>query len=209
MSGIDDMVLEITDRLTVKGAARDAALLESRQIVRLAANAIRALHRGESDAAEDALSAGREMVASMKRNLTMHPDLYWAGYVQDAQKEIAEAHLVAAMIAARTLPAPSQIGVEDAPFLNGLAEAASEMRRYILDIIRRGGPDEMEEAERALNLVDDVYINLITVDFPDALTGGLRRTVDSLRAVLERTRGDLTISMRQAVLARALMDAQR
>lgn len=207
MSSIDNTVGEIAARLQVKNSARDTALVDSRQAVRRAANAIRALHRGDWDLAEENLAAGREMVAATQRDLQGYPDVYWAGYVQDGQKEIAEAHLVSSMIRGTPLPSPEDLGVEDAPYLNGMAEAASEMRRYVLDIIRRGGEQEMAEAERVLHTMDDVYINLITVDFPDAITGGLRRTVDSLRAVLERTRGDLTISIRQADLARALSRA--
>jgi translin len=208
MSGIDGIVADISGRLQLKNEARDRALVDSRQIVRHAANAIRALHRGEYDLAEAQLSAGREMISGTRRQLDNHPDVYWAGYVQDAQKEFAEANLVAAMIRDAAIPTPVDLGVENAPYLNGLAEAASEMRRYILDTIRRGGSDEMRDAERILGVMDDVYINLITVDFPDSVTGGLRRTVDALRAVLERTRGDLTISIRQAELARALTSRQ-
>jgi translin len=144
------------------------------------------------------------MVFATRRDLADHPDLYWAGYVQDAQKEFAEANIVAAIIQDADVPGPAKIGVESAPYLNGLAEAASEMRRYILDIIRKGGSQEMDEAERVLRVMDDIYTNLITVDYPDTITGGLRRTVDALRAVLERTRGDLTISIRQAQLEQAL-----
>lgn len=204
MSNIDGTVTDIIGRLDVKNQARDRALVESRQIIRHAATGIRALHRGEHERAQESLTAGRDMVQNTKRDLENYPDLYWAGYVQDAQKEIAEAFVVTAMLLDRDLPQPDTLGVEDAPFLNGMAEAASEMRRYVLDIIRRGGEEEMREAERVLQLMDDVYTNLITVDYPDAITGGLRRTTDSLRAVLERTRGDLTISIRQAELARAL-----
>lgn len=204
MSEIDTIVTEITSSLQLKNAARDRALVGSRQTVRHAANAIRALHRGESEAAEQHLRQGREMVVAARQDLLGHPDVYWAGYVQDAQKEFAEANLVAAMIGKGDMPRPEDLGVEHAPYLNGMAEAASEMRRYVLDVIRRGGPDEMVEAERVLALMDDIYTSLITVDFPDHVTGGLRRTCDALRVVLERTRGDLTISIRQADLARAL-----
>jgi translin len=146
------------------------------------------------------------MVRATKGELQDHPDLYWAGYVQDAQKEFAEANIVAAMVQGHDIPGPDDLGVEDAPYLNGLAEAASEMRRYVLDIIRKSGGREMGEAERVLHLMDDVYTNLITVDYPDSITGGLRRTTDALRAVLERTRGDLTISIRQWELERALRE---
>lgn len=201
---IDAAVAGIVGVLETKNQARDRALVESRQIVRHAATGIRALHRGEHERALQSLSAGKNMVQATKQDLAEHPDLYWTGYVQDAQKEIAEAYIVAAILQGRELPQPTDLGVEPAPYLNGMAEAASEMRRYVLDIIRRGGATEMIEAERVLQIMDDVYTNLITVDFPDAITGGLRRTTDSLRAVLERTRGDLTISIRQSELARAL-----
>jgi translin len=204
MSTIDAIVADITDRLQTKNEARDRALVDSRQLVRRAANAIRALHRGEYDAADKNLREGREMIGVTRNDLEGHPDIYWAGYVQDAQKEFAEAHLVAAMIRGTRFPGPEDLGVESAPYLNGLAEAASEMRRYTLDVMRSGREDDLAEAERALQIMDDVYTTLITVDFADSVTGGLRRTADALRAVLERTRGDLTISIRQAELARAL-----
>jgi len=204
VSSIDALVSNITTHLQIKHEARDRALVDSRRIVRHAANAIRALHRGEYDQANEILRSGREMVVATKDDLAQHPDIYWAGYVQDAQKEFAEANLVSAMIQDIDVPSAEALGVEAAPYLNGLAEAASEMRRYILDIIRRGRQEDMDEAERVLQLMDDVYTNLLTVDFPDAITGGLRRTTDAFRGVLERTRGDLTLSLRQAQLANAL-----
>ena len=204
MPGIDAIVSAVTSDLERKNHARDRALVDSRQIVRHAANAIRALHRGDVQRANQTLEAGREMVQATRSDLVDHPDLYWAGYVQDAQKEFAEAHLVASIIQGVDIPGPAELGVENGPYLNGLAEAASEMRRYVLDVIRKGGAAEMTDAERVLDVMDDVYTNLLTVDFPDSMTGGLRRTTDALRAVLERTRGDLTISLRQAQLERAL-----
>ncbi|MBV9280328.1 MAG: haloacid dehalogenase [Chloroflexi bacterium] len=204
MPTVEALVGRIAAELETKNEARDRALVESRQVVRHAANAIRALHRGDVERAREILAAGKEMVHRARADLAAHPDLYWAGYVQDAQKEYAEACLVAAMIQGDDVPAPDELSVESAPFLNGLAEAASELRRYILDTIRRGSEADMAEAERALRVMDDVYTSLITVDFPDSITGGLRRTTDALRAVLERTRGDLTLSFRQAELARAL-----
>jgi translin len=207
MSTIEAIVLDITGQLQTKNEARDRALVDSRQLVRRAANAIRALHRGEYDAADQNLREGREMIDMTRNKLKGHPDIYWAGYVQDAQKEFAEAHIVAAMIRGTGFPSPEDLGVESAPYLNGLAEAASEMRRYTLDVMRSGREDDLGEAERALQIMDDVYTTLITVDFADSVTGGLRRTADALRAVLERTRGDLTISIRQAELARALTRA--
>jgi len=201
---IDAIVSGVSSKLEAKNQARDRALVDSRQVVRHAANGIRALHRGQFETAAQHLTAGKQMVDATRLDLRSHPDLYWAGYVQDSQKEYAEACVVSAMIQDHEIPSPEEVGVEYAPYLNGLAEAASEMRRYTLDLIRHRGAAVLDEAERVLELMDDVYTSLITVDFPDSITGGLRRTTDALRAVLERTRGDLTLSIRQFELERAL-----
>lgn len=125
----------------------------------------------------------------------------YAGYTQDALKEYAEAHLVLAFLAGDEPPTGEMIGVEPAAYLNGLAEAASELRRAILDGLRRG---EVARGEQLLGVMDDIYSALITVDFPEAITGGLRRTTDALRAVLERTRGDVTAAIRQEYLVTAM-----
>ncbi len=201
---IDEIVAELADQLEIKNAARDKALLDARRLTRQAALTIRALHRGDITEATSLLEEGKTMVERIREDLDMYPDLYWAGYVQDAQKEYAEASIVASLIARLDPPGPTELGIEVGPYLNGLGEAASEMRRYVLDVIRHGTEANQNEGERVLGLMDDVYTALITVDFPDALTGGLRRTTDLVRSVLERTRGDLTITLRQAELERAL-----
>lgn len=206
MSAIDEIVSGLSAALEGKNTARDKALADSRRTIRCAANAVRAYHRGQVQIAAGELECGRAMVERTRVDLLEFPDLYWAGYVQDAQKEYAEAELVGAMVAGRRLPGPEEIGVEIAPYLNGLAEAASEMRRYVLDIILRGREQELAQGTRILDLMEDVYTSLITVDFPDAITGGLRRTTDALRAVVERTRGDLALTTRQLELERALKD---
>lgn len=209
MSEIDQLVASLNSQLEVKNEARDRALADSRRTIRHAANAIRALHRGETEAAQAQIEQGRAIVRATREELRRYPDIYWTGYVQDAQKEYAEAALVAAMISGRQLPDPSGLELEIAPYLNGLAEAASEMRRYLLDLILRGGAEEMERAAGILRIMDDVYTSLLTVDFPDAITGGLRRSTDQLRAVLERSRGDLALTTRQVALEQALERARR
>jgi translin len=133
-----------------------------------------------------------------------HPDIYWTGYVQDAQKEYSEANIVYAVIAGEDIPTPEQLGVEPAAYLNGLGEAAGEMRRFVLDRIRHG---EAERCEQVLDTMEDIYSLLVTVDFPDAITNGLRRTTDMVRGVLERTRGDITFALQQRQLTEALARA--
>jgi translin len=137
----------------------------------------------------------------MRRAVVDYPDLYHSGYTQDALKEVAEAFATYALVRGESLPLPATLGIEPATYLNGLAEAASELRRQILDIIRQGHSDE---AVRLLEEMDQIYDTLISFDFHDAITGGLRRRIDQLRGVLERTRGDVTNSLRQQRLQDAL-----
>ena len=201
---IHEIIADIGDELEAKNAARDKALLDTRKLVRQAALAIRALHRSDTAEANELLRNGGEMIEQIRRDLQRYPDLYWTGYVLDAQKEFVEASVVSALISGSPVPTPAELNVETSAYLNGMGEAASEMRRFVLDVIRHGVAEKHNEGERVLALMDDIYTALITVDFPDALTGGLRRTTDLVRGVLERTRGDLTMSLRQAQLERAL-----
>ena len=180
--------------LGVKHAARDAALAQSRALVRFCANAIRAIHREERTEAQALLGEARNAAAAMCAAVAAFPDLLHAGYTQDGLKELVEASVLLALAADEPMPAPAQLGVEPATYLNGLAEAATELRRRILDLVRH---EHSAEAERLLDAMDEIYSLLVTVDYPDAITGGLRRSTDVLRGVLERTRGDLTTSMRQ------------
>jgi translin len=196
---------EVLKRLEATNAARERALAESRQIIRLCANCIRAVHRGEFAEGERLADEARDRLVALGQALRDHPAIYWSGYVQDAQKEYAEARIVHGLIGGTGAPSPQQLQVEDAVYLNGLGEAAGELRRYALDRLRAG---ETARAEWALAAMDDIYGLLVTVDFPDAITGGLRRTTDMVRGVLERTRGDVTVTLRQQVLEQALTNAE-
>lgn len=182
-------------------AAREQAIGISRLLIRQCANTIRATHRASYAEAASLLQEAATTVASLRGAVTDMPHLQSAGYTQDALKEYAEAALVYAFLTGEVPPGAAALGVEPAPFLNGLAEAASELRRAILDRLRRGA---VSESEALLVIMEDVYSLLMTVDYPDALTGGLRRTTDALRTVLERTRADVTTALRQEQLVAAL-----
>lgn len=198
---IDTAAAQAITTIETTHAAREAALTTSRALTRQCANTIRAVHRAEFEQAEILLREAGHTAAQLRAGLLNHPELLFAGYTQDALKEYAEAALVYAFLKQEPAPTPAELQVEAAAYLNGMAEAASELRRAILDGLRHG---QVERGEQLLTIMDDVYSMLITVDFPDAVTGGLRRTTDALRAVLERTRGDMTAAIRQEQLTRAL-----
>lgn len=194
---------DIRARLSEKDATRDAAVRRSREVIRLCSECIRAIHRSEWAEADAKLESVRAAAGEMRDGVALYPDLYHSGYTQDALKEVVEAFLTSAIIRHEPLPTPDALEVEDATYLNGMAEAATELRRYILDIMRREDM-RLNEAERLLLWMDAIYDQLVTFDFPDAITGGLRRQTDIVRGVLERTRGDLTTSARQLMLQEAL-----
>ncbi|HYI25707.1 MAG TPA: haloacid dehalogenase [Thermomicrobiales bacterium] len=198
---LDQVTNDIIARFEALGAARDHAVTHGRHVIRAAANAVRALHRGEIDEAGALLVEARSILDIIRQIASPYPSVYWAGYVQDAMKEYAEAEITGAILQGTPLPTPADLDIEDAPWLNALAEAASELRRDTLDVLRA---NETERAESLLEAMDAIYAALVTIDFPDAITGGLRRTTDQLRAVLERTRGDVTVAVRQDRLERVL-----
>lgn len=204
-SEISRVTENILARLDLVNSARERALAETRQLTRLSANAIRAVHRGDFALADELLSEARRIKEQLTAALNEYPALYWSGYVQDAHKEFAEASLTRAIIGGDPLPGPETLQVDDAVYLNALGEAAGELRRHVLDAIRHG---QLNRAEAMLGVMDEIYGVLVQVDYPDAVTNTLRRTTDMVRGVLERTRGDLTLAVEHQKLSEALARAR-
>src|SRR5205809_3571069 len=183
-------------------AAREQALVAARRSIRSSANAIRAIHRGDFEQAHRLMDESRGAIESGRTAVRdEHPEVYFAGFLQDAQKEYAEARLTEAVVTGSDIPSPEDLGVELAPYLNGMAESIGEGRRAILDLLRHG---QVEESERILSVMEDMYYLLVSMDFPDAITGHLRRSTDVARSIMERTRGDLSMSLVQRNLQEAL-----
>lgn len=191
--------------LEARNAVRDQALEKSRELIRLCSTAIRAGHRDSWEEAQKMLAEADRVGEEMQAMLAPYPDLFYTGYTQDALKELVEARVTLVLIANDALPSPDQIRVPYSTYLNGMCEAASELRRRCLDVMRRSDHDE---AERLLAAMDAVYEVLMSFSYPDAITGGLRHRVDQLRGVLERTRGDLTNSVQMQKLLAALEAAE-
>lgn len=201
MASLEKIIERIREEWNRKNAIRDATLARSRTLVRYCANSIRATHRREFDLARQLLAEAQEAAREMCREASVYADILMAGYTQDALKELVEAAVTLALVTNSPFPDPDEMGIDYAAYLNGLGEAMGEMRRYALDCLRR---DDLAEAERIVEAMDEVYMHLVTMDFTDSLTGGLRRTTDMVRGVNERTRGDLTTAVREDRLQKAL-----
>lgn len=202
MDSIKPIAEDIRAMFDETNRVREEALQVSREVIRLSANSIRASHREDFDDACELKAQARKKVDETRELLVDKREIYYTGYVQDAQKEYAESELTYAIIREMPFPTLADLGVEAPAYINGLAEAIGESRRHVLDLMRLG---DMQRAERILTIMDDVYYTLITFDYPDAVTQGLRRQTDMVRGVLERTRGDLTLLQEQ----RRLEDQQR
>ena len=203
MDTFDKMADRIRDAFDRQNAIRDKALTQSRNLIRHAARAIRAIHRSDAVLAAEHLEAADQLATAMREGLSEDPNLYHSGYVQDALKEYCEAHLTVAIILKQDMPSPEDLQVTYATYLNGLSEVVGELRRRIMDIMREG---HSEEVERLLDVMEDIYAQLVTMDYPDALTYGLRRRTDIARSIIERTQADITVSYRQQQLEMRLSD---
>ncbi len=202
MHKIEKIAEQIRQNFEVRTSIRDEALKQARQLTRACSLAIRAVHRNDFDTMEACLAEAQTLANKLRDDLKDYPDLYYAGYSQDSLKEFVEANVTCALIQNQALHTPEELGVEDATYLNGLAEVVGELRRRILDILRSG---YSQEAERLLSHMDDIYSALVTMDFPDAITGGLRRQTDIVRNLVEKTRGDVTFSLRGEDLTQAII----
>jgi len=207
VSGLTDNLDSIANRIRQTFSSRDAArervMPLCREAIRHCGNAIRAIHRQEFDQAAQLLKSARSRLTEVEPGISSYGELSYAGFVRDAQKEFAEASITLALVTGNPLPDPDELGIDAVAYLNGLGEAVGELRRYLLDSMRQGN---LSRGEELLSAMDDIYNALVTMDFPDAITGGLRRTTDMVRGVLEKTRSDLTLAIGQKGLADKLAD---
>ena len=203
MGGLDltGLTASLRAEFDSKLAARERGLSSSRDAIRSCGNAIRALHRHELDKAQELIADARERVEFARSSLADHLDIYHAGFLHDAEKELAEALITYALVTDASFPTPEETGIPPAAFVKGMAESIGELRRHILDLMRRG---ELKRCEELLASVDDMYYLLVSMDYPDGITYGLRRLTDIARSIIERTRGDFTTSTIQSSLRQAL-----
>jgi translin len=198
---LSDLARNLQAELEEKTSARDAALAHCRIAVRASGNAIRALHRYENDNASALIDEARKEIDEAYSVLSDHPDMLHAGFVHDAEKELAEALITFSLVTGGQMPTPRGVVLPSSAFLKGMAESVGELRRFVLDLMRHG---ELDRCEQLLGVMDDMYYLLVSMDYPDGVTLGLRRLTDVARSIIERTRGDFTTSKIQSALRDAL-----
>ena len=198
---LDSIAEQIRQSFSAKDTAREKALPLCREVIRYCSNAIRAVHRQEFKQAKELLQSARNLLNEVEQTVADYSELHATGFIRDAQKEFAEGSITLALVTGNQPPTPDELGVDFTAYLNGLGEAVGELRRYLLDSMRKG---DLSRGEELLSAMDDIYNILVTMDFPDAITGGLRHTTDAVRGILEKTRSDLTLVIRQKDLEERL-----
>ena len=198
---LESIAGEIRLALAAKDGAREKALPLCREAIRHSSNAIRAIHRHEFQRAGELLKSAHNLIDTAEQAVADYSELRYAGFIRDAQKEFAEASITLALVRQKQIPDHTELGIEVTAYLNGLGEAVGELRRYLLDSMRGG---DLSQGEELLSAMDDIYSVLVSMDFPDAITSGLRRTTDVVRGILEKTRSDLTLVIRQQALENRL-----
>lgn len=201
MHKLESIANQIREKFDIRTAMRDQALTQARSLTRACSLAIRAVHRDDKEGMDVQLAEASKLANKLRAELAPYPDLFYAGYTQDALKEFVEANVTCALIQNQPLQTPQDLEVQEATYLNGLAEVVGELRRRTLDILRSG---YSQEAERLLGHMDEIYSVLVTMDYPDAITNGLRRQTDLARGIIEKTRGDVTFSLRGEHLTQAI-----
>lgn len=199
----DGLASTVREELNAKDKAREKALVATRATIRAASVAIRAIHRRDWERADAFIADAKKHVQEAGEELRDYPDIRYAGFLQDAQKEYVEAKTTLALVTGKPLSGPKELGVDNAPFLTGLGDAVGEIRRHILDLMREG---EIDAGERLFPVLDDIYYFMLSFDYPDAVTPGLRRATDVVKSIIERTRSDLTIARRDQELRDALVE---
>ena len=192
---------ELRSRFDSKNSAREVGLASSRSAIRACGNAIRALHRYEWDKAEELINEAESHLGEARAVLADHPDVLYAGFFHDAEKELVEARVTHALVTDGPFPSMADLGASPQAYAKGMAEAIGELRRHILDLMRR---NELKRCEELLGKMDEMYYVLVSMDYPDGITFGLRRLTDVARSIIERTRGDYTTSSIQAALRASL-----
>jgi translin len=200
---LEAIAAELRPKFAAEDEAREKALRSCRQVIRHSANAIRAVHRQEQDKAKGLLDSAYELLRELNHDLAGHGRLLHSGFVHDAQKEFVEGYVTLALIGGKGFPRPEMLGVSNAAYLDGLGESVGELRRYILDSLRWG---DFSRCEELLAIMDEIYGILMSMDFPELLAHGLRRTTDAIRGIIERTRGDLTVALKQKELETKLIN---
>lgn len=198
---LGDLTEHLREQLDAKTAAREQGLSSSRSAIRACGNAIRAMHRHEFETASALVDEAQSHLDVARSALEDHPDMLHAGFVHDAEKELAEARITFALVTEALMPSPEEVNVSPAAFLKGMAESIGELRRHLLDLMRKG---DLKRCEDLLQAMDDLYFVLVSMDYPDGITLGLRRLTDVARSIIERTRGDFTTSTVQKELREAL-----
>ncbi len=204
--GLKEIGDDIYAKLSVQNKARDLLIDEMHKVLKVTREAISAVHQGELKKAKKSITNAQSMMKAAQTHLEKLSQLPVIGLVHDAEGEVAEAALFLAFNIKQNLPGPEEIGVSEVGYLQGLGDLVGELRRYAIDSLI---DDNLKEAKRAFEEMEQIYATLLTFDFPRGLTPGVRRKTDIARGLIERTRADLSTAIENRRLLAGINSFQK
>lgn len=205
---LEGISVHIRANFEAKDAVREDGLKISREVVRECRTASFALHGEDFEKANASIKAAGKALEKLEILFRGHADIYHAGFVEHAQQEYSEVSVLYSLLkeeGEKRIPSPDELKVEYAAYLNGLGDLVGELRRHVLDLIRK---ESFERAEVFLGIMENIHAMLMDFDYPDAITRGLRRKTDVSRALIEKTRGDVVNAIGQKKLELAIRNLE-
>ena len=187
---LEEYVNSFLPKLEQRFESREKLLMTAREAIRYSGEAISLAHRGKAKEAEEKFELAKAKAKEIAEVVKNFPDLLY-GDVGTAFQEVSEAAFVLSVYLGKDLPSPEELGVPEFHYLLGAADAVGEMRRRVLELLRKG---EKEKAEETYSIMEEIYEVLWELEYPKSLVPNLRQKIDYMRRILEDTHHDLFIA---------------
>ena len=203
---LKEVLKNIQVELSNREQIRESTQRDMRKATRLSKQAIQVTHQNRFDDAKTFLEHAKMLFIKLRETTKDYPYLYYSGSVGAAFEENAEAQILLTLIEKGRFPSPKEIDVPITPYVLSLGDVIGELRRRALNLIRNG---KVEESERCLQWMEQIYSELIALDDAYVIISGLRRKGDLARRIIEITRGDITIEIRRKALESSISKLEK
>ncbi len=197
MKNIFSKIIDVLDKLDED---REEILRKSRVIIKDCSIAIKSIHREENKSYQDIILKIKNELDVLKNLIIKNPGHFYK-YLKTPEQEYTEAIVLFSIIQNQKIPTHIDLNVDALHYILGLADVIGELRRYILDNIRKSRIDVINDI---LEKMDELYTYLFSLDYPSGMTKDLRHKTDVARNIIEKTRGDITLSVQMNNLTNLL-----
>ena len=197
LSDLENILQEVKNELMDKNKIREETHESMRKATSLSKQAILLIHQKKFGAAEKFIVDAEKKISSLEALACDYPEIIYGGMLSAALQEYSEARIFLCLVKESRFVTPVEIKVPSVEYVLGLADVIGEYRRLALDNLREG---EVKKAEQCLEIMDQMFTQLLALDEAYMLVPGLRHKSDTARKIIEATRGDVTLEIRRKSL---------